>query len=233
MKPIAVKLSHIYKVYSLHHEKPTLVEKLIKGVNEQFTALSDVNLTVYQGERVGILGPNGSGKTTLLKIITGITTPTSGTVVANGRVVSLISLDAGFHGDLSGVQNIYLNGLLLGMKKPEIDAKLRRIVEYAALGRYIDVPLFTYSSGMRMRLGFAVAIHSEPDILILDEMIQVGDQRFQDKTQKTLTDLVKKKRITIIASSHNPEKFKYLFKRIIEVKNGRVVSDGTISTTHY
>lgn len=222
---VAIKLDHISKEYIIHHEKPTLVEKLINGKDERFLALDTINLTIHKGESVGFVGPNGSGKTTLLKILSGICTPTRGRVYTEGKIISLIGLEAGFHSDLTGLQNIYINGMLLGMSKKEIDQKLAAIITYADIGRFIDVPLFTYSSGMMLRLGFAIAIHSEPDILILDEMINVGDANYRRKTKRTLQRLIRQKDITVVASSHTIEKFKYLFQRIIHLEKGKVVSE--------
>lgn len=180
---VAIKLSRVSKRYTIHHEKPTLVEHLIKGQNEEFWALKDINLDIKKGEKVGIIGPNGSGKTTLLKIISGITTPTTGMVKTYGKIVSLIDLEAGFHPDLTGIDNIYLNGMLLGMRKEEIRRKLQQIIDFADIGQFIDTPMFTYSAGMKLRLGFAVAVHADPDILILDEGVGVGDEEFVHKSQ--------------------------------------------------
>jgi len=150
---IAIKLTNVSKKYIVRHEKPTLVEKLINGKKEEFWALKDINLEIKRGEKIGIIGPNGSGKTTLLKLITGISSPTSGTIERNGEIISLIDLEAGFHPDLTGIQNIYLNGMIIGMNKTEINSKLKKIIDYADIGRFIDVPLFTYSEGMKFRSG--------------------------------------------------------------------------------
>ena len=156
----AVKLTNISKHYIIHHEKPTLVERVINGKNEKFKALDNINLEVKKGEILGIVGPNGSGKTTLLKIIAGITSPTTGKVKTSGRVVSLIDLEAGFHPELTGEQNIYLNGMLLGMSRKSISQKLRKIIEFADIGQFADAQLFTYSQGMKLRLGFSVVAFS-------------------------------------------------------------------------
>lgn len=197
---IAIRLSHVTKQYTIHHEKPTLVERLTNGKDEEFWALKDINLTIRKGERVGIIGPNGSGKTTLLKIIAGITTPTSGTVETHGKIVSLIDLEAGFHPDLTGVQNIYLNGMLLGMSKQEIEKKMKAIIAFADIGQFIDTPLFTYSTGMKLRLGFSIAVHADPDILILDEGMMVGDANFHQKAmQKIQTFFLAGKTIIIVS----------------------------------
>lgn len=195
MKNIAIKLTNISKQYTIHHEKPTLVEKFIKNKSsfkqEKFWALKNVNFTINKGELVGIVGSNGSGKTTLLKIITGITIPTTGKVKTYGKVVSLIDLEAGFHEDLSGYHNIYINGMLLGMKNDEIKDKLASIIDFADIKQFIDTPLFTYSAGMKLRLGFSILIHSNPDIVVLDEGMGAEDQNFKKKSKAALYDLVK------------------------------------------
>lgn len=197
---IAIRLTNISKRYTIHHEKPTLVEKLVNGKNEEFWALKDVSLTIKKGGRVGIIGPNGSGKTTLLKIIAGITTPTGGTVETHGKIVSLIDLEAGFHPDLTGEQNVYLNAMLLGMNKQEIRKKMNAIIAFADIGQFIDTPLFIYSTGMKLRLGFSVAIHAEPDVLILDEQFIAGDSNFQKKSSQQINRMFTMKKTIIIVS---------------------------------
>ena len=199
MNTVAIQLTNVSKKYEIHHEKPTLVEKFVKGKNETFWALKDINLTIKKGERVGIIGANGSGKTTLLKIIAGITTPTTGSVKTYGKVVSLIDLEAGFHPDLTGYHNIYLSGMLVGLSKKEIDTKLHTIINFADIKQFIDAPLFTYSEGMKLRLGFAVATHADPDILILDEAITVGDSLFREKCIKLLKQT---KNYTLLFTTH-------------------------------
>src|SRR5690606_20463507 len=131
--------------------------------------------------KIGIIGPNGAGKTTLLKIISGITTPTGGSVVVRGRVASLIELTAGFHPELTGEENVFLNGLIIGMTRKEIEKKYKKIATFSGLGKFMSTPLYTYSSGMALRLGFSIAVHSNPDILILDETVAVGDESFRKK----------------------------------------------------
>lgn len=223
---IAIQLSSISKKYEIHHEKPTLVEKFINGRNETFWALKDINLTIKKGERVAIIGPNGSGKTTLLKIIAGITAPTTGTIETHGKVVSLIDLEAGFHPDLTGEQNIYINGMLLGMGKKDIAKKLDRIISFADIGQFIDVPLFTYSSGMKLRLGFAIAVRANPDILILDEGLSVGDADFQKKSQAKIWEFFRNGK-TVLVVTHWLEFIKRNCRRILTMEKGRVISDGT------
>ncbi len=220
---IAIQLTGVAKKYEIHHEKPTLVEKFVKGKNETFWALNNINLTVHKGERLGIIGPNGSGKTTLLKIIAGITAPTTGVITTHGKIVSLIDLEAGFHPDLTGLQNIYLNGMLLGLSKKDIDRRLKAIIRFADISQFIDVPLFTYSEGMKLRLGFATSVHADPDILILDENIYVGDANFQRKAVATIRALHRKKK-TIIVVTHWMEYVKKHCTRIITLQNGVIKS---------
>lgn len=218
-KEIAIQLVNVVKKYQLYHEKPTFAEKLIhKKKQEIFTALNSINLTVFKGERLGIMGPNGSGKTTLLKIIAGITTPNEGTVITNGKVISLIDIAAGFHPELTGEENIYLNGLLIGMSKKEISKKYKKIIAFADIGAFIDAPLYTYSSGMILRLGFSVAIHSDPDILLLDEGIVVGDENFQKKVNAHIQMIFKQKK-TMIIVSHWKEFLEKNCTRIITIND--------------
>jgi len=211
-------------MYTIHHEKPTLVEKFIKRKDEKFTALQNINLTIKTGEKVGITGPNGSGKTTLLKIIAGITTPSSGKFYANGKVISLIDLEAGFHPDLSGYHNIYINGLIIGMKKKEINHKINKIINFTDIKQFIDTPFFTFSQGMKLRLGFSIALFSNPDILLLDENFAVGDADFQKKTKKKIKEFKNKKKTIIIVSQWK----KFLqdnCNRFISINNGTIKSD--------
>lgn len=200
MNKIAIKLNKVSKKYILHHEKPTLMESIFNGRNEEFWALKNISLAIMKGDRVGLIGPNGSGKTTLLKIITGITAPTQGKVQTNGKIISLIDLEAGFQPDLTGIQNIFLNGMLIGMGKAEINSKIQEIISFADIGKFIDAPLFTYSEGMKLRLGFAITVAADPDILILDENISVGDQNFRRKSFSKVKEYVDQKKTIIIAS---------------------------------
>lgn len=226
---IAIQLMGISKRYTIHHEKPTLVERLAKGKDEEFWALKDISLTIKKGERVGIVGPNGSGKTTLLKIIAGITTPTSGTIETHGKIVSLIDLEAGFHPDLTGEQNVYLNGLLLGMKKREIDEKLKSIIAFADIDNFIDAPLFTYSQGMKLRLGFAISVYTNPDVLILDEGLQAGDINFQTKLKKALQKIISHT-LTLVVVSHNLETIRKHTQKIIWMHKGAIIQMNNSNT---
>jgi ABC-type polysaccharide/polyol phosphate transport system ATPase subunit len=220
----AIKLDQVSKEYILHHEKPTLVEKFFKGKDEKFLALKNINLTINKGENIGIMGDNGSGKTTLLKIIAGITAQTTGTIDVKGNVISLIDLNAGFHDDLSGYQNIYLNGMFIGMTKKEIDRKLKDIVAFAGIRQFIDATFFTYSQGMKLRLGFSVAIHSNPDILLLDENFSVGDAKFGKKSADIIKKFRKQKKTMLIASHWRPF-IEQNCERIITLKEGKIISN--------
>lgn len=220
---IAIRLTGVTKEYTIHHEKPMLAEKFIRQKDEKFLALNNVSLEIRKGERVGIIGPNGSGKTTLLKIIAGIATPTSGTIKTYGRIVSLIDPEAGFQPDLIGEQNIYLNGMLLGMKKQEITNSINKIVDFADIGQFIYAPLFTYSAGMKLRLGFSVAIHAAADILVFDEALVVGDVDFQEKCARSLSSFHKGK--TVLIASHDLGFLHYICKRIYTIQGGEIRND--------
>jgi ABC-type polysaccharide/polyol phosphate transport system ATPase subunit len=194
---------------------------------EKFQALKDISFEIFKGEKVGIIGPNGSGKTTILKLIAGIATPTTGEISTKGRVVSLIELEAGFHPELTGEENIYLNGLIVGMTRAEIDKKYQKIIKFSGLKKFIDSPLYTYSSGMSLRLGFSIAVHSDPDILLLDEAIAVGDEEFRKKSLEKINEFFKQGR-TIVSVSHWLDYLRTNCTRIIWVENGKVIKDGGV-----
>ncbi|MBI5449690.1 ABC transporter ATP-binding protein [Candidatus Gottesmanbacteria bacterium] len=225
-KPVII-LKSVTKKYLVHHEKPTLSERIISETNETFVALNNINLTITEGESVGIVGANGSGKTTLLKIIAGIATPSRGSVCVTKRLVSLIDLTAGFHPELSGERNVYLNGMLIGMKKQLIDKKMPSIIHFADIGNFIDAPLYTYSDGMKLRLGFAIAVAANPDILILDEGISVGDLKFQFRSQQYLETFLHAKKI-LIAVEHKLDYIQKYCSRILIMRKGTIIADGDI-----
>lgn len=218
---IAISLTDVSKIYTLSGERPTLVETIFsRKKKKQFKALDKINITIHKGEKIGIIGHNGSGKTTLLKLIAGITTPTSGTIKTNGTVASLIELTAGFHPDLSGRENIFLNGILVGMDLKEVKNKLNKIIEFADIGQFIDEPLYGYSEGMKMRLGFSVAVHADPSILILDEYIGTGDANFQKKSGEKIEQFFREKK-TILLVSHWTEFLKKHCDKILHLENGK------------
>ena len=191
-----------------------------------FNALDDVHFKVEAGEVLGIIGTNGAGKSTLLKVLSGITTPTTGRMIARGRIAPLIEVGAGLIGDLTGRENIYLNGVILGMSVKEIKKKFDGIVEFAELEQFIDTPIKRYSSGMAIRLGFAIATAVDADILIVDEVLAVGDIAFQRKCFDRIDDIVKKQGKTILLVSHNIRQVERLCTRTILLDHGRVLMDG-------
>jgi len=192
-------------------------------------ALKDINFAINQGDIVGIIGKNGAGKSTLLKILSRVTTPTTGQINIHGRIASLLEVGTGFHPELSGRENIFLNGAILGMTKPEIRSKFDEIVDFAGVERYIDTPVKRYSSGMFVRLAFAVAAHLEPEILIIDEVLAVGDAEFQKKALGKMKDVSTNQGRTVLFVSHNMTAIKSLCSRGIILKNGLVDFSGGIN----
>lgn len=194
--------------------------------DRDFWALRDVSFTVGPGEVLGIIGPNGAGKSTVLKIASGILEPDRGRVEARGRVGALIELSAGFHSELTGAENVYFQGAIMGMSRGEVAAKFDDIVEFAGLGDFVDTPVKRYSSGMKVRLGFAVAAHLEPDVLLVDEVLTVGDLEFQRKANERLREIVDRE-IPVIIVSHQLDRVTELCDRAILLNEGRVFSRGS------
>ena len=224
----AVDIRSVTKRYRIHHDKnPSLKDAILrrKRVYEEFLALDNVSFSIGHGETFGIIGPNGSGKSTLLKLIAKVLQPTNGEVIVNGSVSALLELGAGFHPDLTGKENIYINSAILGMRKRDVDRKYNDIVEFSELERFIDMPVKNYSSGMYMRLGFSIAINVNPDILLVDEVLAVGDQAFQAKCYKMIYDFVRKGK-TIIIVSHDLETISDLCRKVVFFKNGRIEDIG-------
>ncbi|HFE64956.1 MAG TPA: ABC transporter ATP-binding protein, partial [Caldithrix sp.] len=191
-------------------------------------ALKDINLEVMPGEVLGIIGKNGAGKSTLLKILSKVTGPTTGSITYRGRIGSLLEVGTGFHRELTGRENIFLNGAILGMTKAEIRSKLDEIVAFAGVERYIDTPVKRYSSGMMVRLGFAVAAHLEPEILVVDEVLAVGDAEFQKKAVGKMQDASKNEGRTILFVSHNMGAIQNLCTRGLVLNNGTSVFNGNV-----
>lgn len=239
-KTLSHDLNRWWKTAVMHKEDPYLK---IGSVNDRSTAadseyvwaLRDINFKVEQGDVVGIIGKNGAGKSTLLKLLSRVTGPTTGTIKARGRIGSLLEVGTGFHGELTGRENIYMNGAVLGMTKPEITRKLDEIVDFSGCERYIDTPVKRYSSGMKVRLGFAVAAHLDPEILVVDEVLAVGDADFQKKAIGKMQDVSKGEGRTVLFVSHNMTSIKALCKRGVILQNGLLVDDGEIDpiVTHY
>ncbi|HEU4792042.1 MAG TPA: ABC transporter ATP-binding protein [Nitrolancea sp.] len=199
-----------------------------RGKGEEFWALRDVSFSVRRGESLGVIGRNGAGKSTLLKLVTRILEPTSGKITIRGRTHAMLELGAGFHPELSGRDNVYLNGSIYGFSRREMSERFDQIVEFAELERFIDTPVKHYSSGMFMRLGFSIAAHMDPDILVIDEVLAVGDASFQRKSHKALQDL-KANGTTILFVSHNPEQVRGFCDRAILLQHGQLVDFGPAS----
>jgi ABC-type polysaccharide/polyol phosphate transport system ATPase subunit len=199
-----------------------------RGSSAKFAALDQISFEIQQGESVGLIGPNGSGKTTTLKLISGITRATRGAVLVNGKVSALIELGAGFHPELSGRENIYFNAAILGMSRQEIEQRFDAIVDFSGLERFLDTPVKRYSSGMYCRLGFAVAAHVNPDVLLVDEVLAVGDAAFQAKCLRRMRGL-QEEGTTVIFVTHNLGYLQRLCKRAVFLFQGKVVADGEVS----
>lgn len=201
-------------------------DRSTKGESDYVWALKDIDFKVEQGDVVGIIGKNGAGKSTLLKILSKITAPTTGTIKARGRIGSLLEVGTGFHPEMTGRENIYLNGAILGMTKPEITSKLDEIVDFSGCERYIDTPVKRYSSGMMVRLGFAVAAHLDPEILVVDEVLAVGDAEFQKKAIGKMQDVSRGEGRTVLFVSHNMTSIKQLCRNCVWLDNGRIKEIG-------
>jgi len=199
-----------------------------KGVSDYVWALKDINFEVQQGDVLGIIGKNGAGKSTLLKILSKVTAPTTGIIKARGRIASLLEVGTGFHPEMTGRENIYMNGAIMGMTKAEINRKFDEIVDFSGVERYIDTPAKRYSSGMTVRLGFAIAAHLDPEILVVDEVLAVGDAEFQKKAIGKMQDVSRGEGRTVLFVSHNMTAVKNLCKNGIILKNGIVDFAGKI-----
>lgn len=225
----AIKVENLTKEFKLFYDKPsTLKERLVfwnKKKENSRIVLKDINLTIKKGETVALIGTNGSGKSTLLKLMTKIIYPSKGKLTTNGKLTSLLELGAGFHPDFTGRENIYFNASIFGLTKEEIEKRVDEIIEFSELGEFIDSPVRTYSSGMYMRLAFSVAINVDADILLIDEILAVGDQHFQDKCFAKLTEL-KESDKTIVIVTHSLEQVRKLCTRAIWIYEGEVKLDG-------
>ena len=210
-------------------------DRSVAGNSEYVWALRDIDFKVEQGDVVGIIGRNGAGKSTLLKLLSKVTGPTVGTIRARGRIGSLLEVGTGFHSEMTGRENIYMNGAIMGMTREEISRKLDEIVDFSGCERYIDTPVKRYSSGMTVRLGFAVAAHLDPEILVVDEVLAVGDAEFQKKAIGKMKEVSRGEGRTVLFVSHNMTSIKSLCSRGIILKNGMLVDDGDVDTvvTHY
>ena len=249
MEELALKIDHVYKEYRLgtigggtlkaelqskfakmrKKEDPNLkIGEVAHEKNERFLALKDISLEIKKGERLAIIGHNGAGKSTLLKLICRVTAPTKGDIYMNGRITSMLEVGTGFHDELTGKENIYLNGAILGMTKSEIDEIYDEIVEFSEIGQFIDTPVKRYSSGMKVKLGFSVASHLKSEIVIMDEVLAVGDVNFQNKCINQMKKLAEEEGRTILYVSHNMATVKNLCDRCIVLSKGQKVFDGSV-----
>ena len=226
----AIKAEHLTKIYKIYERDIDRLKETFhpfhKRYSRDFYALNDVSFEIRRGENVGLVGKNGAGKSTLLKIITGVLTPTSGKIEVNGRIASLLELGAGFNPEMTGVENIYMNGLLIGHNREVMDAKIDEIIAFADIGDFINQPVKTYSSGMFARLAFAVNAFVEPDILIVDEALSVGDAFFQSKCMDKMRSMIKGG-VTVIFVSHDTFALKNLCERAFLMQNGKILMDSS------
>ena len=247
MNDLAIKISHVSKEYRLGtigsatlrgelqtkfarwrgKEDPNLkIGEKAHEKNERFLALDDISLEIKKGERIGIIGHNGAGKSTLLKLICRVTAPSQGEICMNGRVTSMLEVGTGFHGELTGRENVYLNGAILGLTKAEIDKRFDKIVEFSEVGQFIDTPVKRYSSGMHVKLGFAVASHLDSEIMIMDEVLAVGDMAFQKKCIERMRQAAEDEGRTILYVSHNMHTIRQLCSRCIVLDHGEIIFEG-------
>jgi lipopolysaccharide transport system ATP-binding protein len=241
MNDVAIRLDHVSKRFRLGENYtalrdlvPAMARRIVRRPAKQtddrrdFWALKEICLEVREGETLGVIGHNGAGKSTMLKHFAGIMTPTTGRITVNGRLSALIEVGAGFHQDLTGRENVFLNGVILGMSRAEVARKFDQIVEFAGLAPFIDTPVKRYSSGMYARLGFSVAAHLDPDILVIDEVLSVGDMAFQQKSLQKMRN-VAKGGATVVFVSHNLKAVSDLCERTILLDAGSIVADGPTS----
>jgi lipopolysaccharide transport system ATP-binding protein len=239
-KTLSHDLNRWWQTSILHKEDPYLKigetnDRSKKGESDYVWVLRDIDFEVKQGDVLGIIGKNGAGKSTLLKILSRVTTPTTGTIKAQGRIASLLEIGTGFHPEMTGRENIYMNGAILGMSKAEINRKLDEIVDFAGVERYIDTPVKRYSSGMTVRLGFAVAAHLNPEILVVDEVLAMGDAAFQKKAIGKMQDVSKGEGRTVLFVSHNMVAVRNLCKTGLVLRDGIIDFVGGVneSIDHY
>ena len=227
----AIEVENLTKVFHVLHREGSVKSAAIKRIlrrmphRSNFTALQEISFKVPKGQTVGVVGRNGSGKSTLLTLLSRIYRPTSGTIKVEGRVATLLELGAGFHPEFTGLENIFLNGVILGMPRAELEKRLPQIIEFAGLEEFIDTPVKHYSSGMTARLGFAVAVHLEPDVLLVDEVLAVGDAEFQEKCYRKIEEF-KRKGVTIFFVSHDMDAMRRVCDRVLWIEDHVIKRDG-------
>ena len=228
MDDIAIKFEHVTKEYKLYKsDKRRFLGIFFKNVPfKLIRANDDISFDIKKGESVMVLGRNGAGKSTMLKMITGVVFPTQGEITVNGRVSALLELTTGFDPEFTGRENIYLKGQLMGLTDEEISAIEEGIIEFAELGDYIDQPVRTYSSGMTARLGFSINANIDPEILVIDEALSVGDMKFREKCQEKIDEIVEKEHVTVLYVTHSPGSAEDFCNRGLVLKEGKLVFDG-------
>ena len=231
MGDVVIEVKDVWKKFRIYRERSRMLKEvfinLFRGGDryEEFWALKGVSLSVRRGEAVGIIGKNGAGKSTLFKVMCGVLRPERGTVEIRGRISPLIELEAGFHPELTGIENIYLNGAIYGMTRREVQRKLPQIVEFSGLGKFIHSPIRTYSSGMHARLGFSLAINVDADILLVDEVLAVGDAEFQEKCYRRIKGM-RQEGVTIVYVSHNLNSVVDICDRALWLDEGEIRMEG-------
>jgi lipopolysaccharide transport system ATP-binding protein len=221
-KNFSIKVKELYKIYDIRSHNLGFFFNYKNNNKRQIAALDNINIRIAQGEKIGLIGHNGAGKSTLLKIISRITYPTSGSVVLHGKVASLLEAGAGFHTELTGVENVYLNGAILGMSRKDIQNHVSKIIDFAELSDFKETPLKKYSTGMQIKLAFSISVFLKSDILVLDEILANVDRYFQEKCISQILKSCKDNNRTLIFVSHNLETIKELCEKVIYIKNGRV-----------
>lgn len=227
----AIEVKHLTKVFRVLHRERSVKSAALRSLlrkfphRSEFTALRDISFEIPKGQTVGVIGRNGSGKSTLLTLLARIYRPTSGTIKVEGRVATLLELGAGFHPEFTGIENIFLNGVILGMPRAELEKRLPDIIEFAGVEEFIDTPVKHYSSGMITRLGFSVAVHLDPDVLLVDEVLAVGDHEFQEKCYTKIEEF-KKRGVTIFFVSHDMEAIARVCERVLWIDNHILREDG-------
>ncbi|MGD9129846.1 MAG: ABC transporter ATP-binding protein [Candidatus Woesebacteria bacterium] len=231
MKKTVIKFTNVSKQYLIQEDRTIkdLILSITRGqaTLKQHFSLSKVSFEIKEGETVALIGKNGAGKSTVLKLIAGVTYPSKGRVTVKQKVAPLIELGAGFHHELTGLENIYLNAAILGMHKPEIEQKVNQIIEFTELNKFIKIPVKRYSTGMFMRLAFAIAVHAKAPILLIDEVLAVGDKEFQDKCLDHLEQIKKDKKRTIFFVSHDENLIKKFCERALLLREGKLIIDDT------
>lgn len=227
----AIEVENLTKVFRVVHREGSIKSAALKSLlrrfpqKKEFVALRDISFRVPRGQTVGVIGRNGSGKSTLLTLLSRIYRPTSGSITVRGRVATLLELGAGFHPEFTGIENIFLNGVILGMPRAKLEKRLPKIIEFAELEEFIDTPVKHYSSGMVTRLGFSVAVHLDPDVLLVDEVLAVGDAAFQEKCYRKIEEF-KQQNVTIFFVSHDMDAIRRVCDRVLWIDQHELHADG-------